>query len=316
MHLLIQELRHSMKEKKGGRNMFNRTTVESIKEHKKKKENPSAVVIKRLYHNKVAMTGLFIFIILIVISAISPWIMPYPYEKMDVANAFSPPSSIHIFGTDELGRDIFSRILYGGRASLSLSVFSIALGTGIAIILGSIAGYFGGIIDNVIMRFIDIIQAIPGMLLAIAISSALGTGFTKTVMALAVGSIPMNVRLLRASILSIRKQEYLEAATSINCSKGRIIMKYVLPNSMAPLIVSVTMGIGNTLLMAAALSYIGLGVQPPTPEWGAMLSSGRNYIRDYPHLVIFPGIIIMITVLSLNMLGDGLRDALDPKLKN
>lgn len=296
--------------------MLGNTTIKDVKEPNLKKHSSFDVVVRRLYRNKAAMIGLFFFIFLVVVSILSPWIMPYPYEQMDIANAFAGASWHHLFGTDELGRDIFSRILYGGRASLSMGVFAVALGTSIAVILGSIAGYFGKSVDNGIMRFMDVVQAIPGMILSIAISVALGTGFYKTVLALAVGSIPMNVRLLRASILNIRKQEYLEAATAVNCSTRRIIMKHVLPNSIAPLIVSVTMGIGTTILTSAALSYIGLGVQPPTPEWGAMLSAGRNYIRDYPHMVIFPGVVIMITVLALNILGDGLRDALDPKLKS
>ena len=170
--------------------------------------------------------------------------------------------------------------------------------------------------DNIIMRILDVIQAIPGMLLMIAISAVLGNGFINTCIALAFGGIAGTARLLRASILNIRNMEYLEAAESINCSKFRMIVGHILPNSFSPLIVSFTMGVANTIIMAASLSFIGLGIQPPNPEWGAMLSAGRAYIRDYPHLVLFPGLAIMITVLSLNMLGDGLRDALDPKLKN
>ena len=210
---------------------------------------------------------------------------------------------------------MLSRIIYGSRYSLSIGLLSVALGTAIGVFLGALAGYFGGWADNGIMRFLDMIQAIPGLLLAIAVSAALGPGFMNSVLALSIGVIPMSVRLLRGSILSIRTQEYLEAATSINCSTSRIITRHVLPNSFSPLLVSSTMGIGNTILAAAALSFIGLGVQPPTPEWGAMLSAGRNYIRDSPHIVIFPGIFIMLTVLALNMFGDALRDALDPKLK-
>ena len=181
--------------------------------------------------------------------------------------------------------------------------------------IGSIVGYFGGIVDTVIMRLVDILQAIPGILLAVAISACLGSGFVNTIIALSIGGIPMTVRLLRGSIMGVRKMEYLEAAQTINCSVPRLIMKHILPNSISPIIVSVTMGIGNTILMAASLSYIGLGVQPPTPEWGAMLSAARTYMRDYPHMVLFPGLAIALVVLSLNMLGDGLRDALDPKLK-
>jgi peptide/nickel transport system permease protein len=262
------------------------------------------------------MIGLVLFILVIIAAILAPLIMPYPYEKMDLLNTFSAPTASHLFGTDHLGRDILSRILYGARYSLSIGVAAVLVSVVVGAFFGAIAGYFGGAVDNVILRFVDVLQAIPGLLLAIAVSAALGPGFFNSVMALGVGGIPMHIRLLRASILGIRRQEYLEAAESINCGKARIIIRHVLPNSLSPLIVSATMGIGNTMLTAASLSFIGLGVQPPMPEWGAMLSEGRNYIRDYPHMVIVPGIFILITVLFLNMLGDGLRDALDPKLKN
>ena len=190
------------------------------------------------------------------------------------------------------------------------------LSTAIGVVLGSLVGYFGGWVDTAVMRLLDILQAIPGMLLSIAISAALGSGFGNTIIALSIGGVPMTVRLLRGSILTVRKQEYIEAAEKINCSRLRIITSHILPNSIAPLIVSVTMGIGNTILAAAGLSYIGLGVQPPTPEWGAMLSAGKSVITRYPHLCVFPGLCIMVVVLCFNMLGDGLRDAMDPKLKN
>ena len=199
---------------------------------------------------------------------------------------------------------------------MKYTIFCESHGPAIGVVLGSTVGYFGGKVDTVIMRLLDILQAIPGMLLSIAISAALGSGFGNTIIALSIGGVPMTVRLLRGSILTVRKQEYIEAAEKINCSKLRIITAHILPNAIAPLIVSVTMGIGNTILQAASLSYIGLGVQPPTPEWGAMLSAGKAVITRYPHLCIFPGLCIMVIVLSFNMLGDGLRDAMDPKLKN
>jgi peptide/nickel transport system permease protein len=281
-----------------------------------KKESQLSQIMGRLKKNKVAMFGFFLIVILILISLFSPYIMPYDYTQMDMKNMYAKPSFAHPFGCDELGRDIFSRLLYGSRASLSMGILATMLSTVIGITIGSVVGYYGGKIDNTIMRFLDILQAIPGMLLAIAISAALGTGFVNTILALSIGSIPMTVRLLRGSILTVRNQEYIEAAEKINCSKFRIITSHILPNSLAPLIVSVTMGIGNTILAAASLSYIGLGVQPPTPEWGAMLTAGKAVITRYPHLCIFPGLCIMVVVLAFNMLGDGLRDALDPKLKN
>ena len=283
---------------------------------RQRKEGQLAQVMHRLSRNRVSMTGLVVILILIVLAILSPWIMPYDYTRMDMSNMYATPSWAHPFGCDELGRDIFSRALYGARASLSLGLLATLLSTAIGVVLGSLVGYFGGWVDTAVMRLLDILQAIPGMLLSIAISAALGSGFGNTIIAHSIGGVPMTVRLLRGSILTVRKQEYIEAAEKINCSRLRIITSHILPNSIAPLIVSVTMGIGNTILAAAGLSYIGLGVQPPTPEWGAMLSAGKSVITRYPHLCVFPGLCIMVVVLCFNMLGDGLRDAMDPKLKN
>lgn len=282
---------------------------------RKKKEGQFSLVMKRLMKNKLAMAGLCITLLLFLLAILSPLIMPYEYDELNMLDRFASPSLTHLCGADEMGRDIFSRLLYGARWSLALGFLATIISTIIGMVIGSIVGYFGGTVDTVVMRLIDILQAIPGILLAIAISACLGSGFINTIIALSIGGIPMTVRLLRGSIMGVRKMEYLEAAQTINCSVPRLIVKHILPNSISPIIVSVTMGIGNTILMAASLSYIGLGVQPPTPEWGAMLSAGRTYMRDYPHMVLFPGIAIALVVLSLNMLGDGLRDAMDPKLK-
>lgn len=282
---------------------------------RKKKESQFSLVMKRLAKNRLAMAGLCITLLLFLLALLSPVIMPYAYDELNMIERFAKPSLRHLCGADEMGRDIFSRLLYGARWSLALGFLATIISTAIGMVIGSIVGYFGGTVDTVVMRFIDILQAIPGILLAIAISACLGSGFANTIIALSIGGIPMTVRLLRGSIMGVRKMEYLEAAQTINCSVPRLIVRHILPNSISPIIVSVTMGIGNTILMAASLSYIGLGVQPPTPEWGAMLSAGRTYMRDYPHMVLFPGIAIALVVLSLNMLGDGLRDAMDPKLK-
>lgn len=283
---------------------------------KKRKESANSAAIKRLRKNKTAMFGLALFIILALSAIFAPLLSPYGYAALDMKNAFQGPSAAHWFGTDDLGRDIFTRILYGGRYSLSIGIISVAFALLVGVVIGTIAGYFGGMVDNLIMRFLDIFQSIPGLILTIAISAALGSGFDKTILALSISRVPGFARVLRASIMRVRDQEYLEAAESIRCSKFRIIMKYVLPNSWAPLIVEATMGVANTVLTAASLSYIGLGVQPPTPEWGAMLSGAKGYIRDYSYMLTFPGLFIALTVLCLNMLGDGLRDALDPRLKN
>lgn len=283
---------------------------------KEKRESAGKAAVKRLRKNKMAMFGLLIFILLTLSAIFAPFLSPYGYAALDMKHAFQGPSAAHWFGTDDLGRDIFTRILYGGRYSLSIGIISVGFALVIGVVIGTIAGYFGGMVDNLIMRFLDIFQSIPGLILTIAISAALGSGFDKTILALSISRVPGFARVLRASIMRVRDQEYLEAAESIRCGKFRIIMKYVLPNSWAPLIVEATMGVANTVLTAASLSYIGLGVQPPTPEWGAMLSGAKGYIRDYSYMLTFPGLFIALTVLCLNMLGDGLRDALDPRLKN
>ena len=283
---------------------------------KKRRNSQFWLTLGRLKRNHLAMVGLVIIVVMIILALLAPYISPYPYEAADFKNRYATPSAEHWFGTDELGRDIFSRLLYGSRYSLRIGLISVAISAIGGIFFGALAGYFGGAVDNIIMRLLDVLQTMPGIVLAIAISAALGPGLTNSVIALSISSIPGYARMTRASILNVRKMEYLEAATSINCSNARIIWKHVLPNALSPLIVQATMGIAGAIMGAAMLSFIGLGVQPPTPEWGAMLSAGRNYLRDYPHLCIFPGVMIMMAVLSLNMLGDGLRDALDPKLKD
>lgn len=281
----------------------------------KKKQGTLQQVFRRLIKNKAAMLGLIIFAIEVGMAVIAPLIIPYDYAKVSVSERYMNPCMAHIFGTDSMGRDLFSRIIYGTRYSLIIGLGATALGTLGGMVIGSIAGYFGGKTDNLTMRFLDIIQAIPGMLLTIVLAAVLGNGLGVTIIALSVGIITGSARLFRASILNIRTSEYIEAAQSINCSKLRIIISHIVPNALSPMIVSATMCMADSIVSAAALSFLGLGVQSPTPEWGALLADGRGTMQLYPYLVIFPGIAIMITVFSLNMLGDGLRDALDPKMK-
>lgn len=287
-----------------------------LKKDTTKKKGNFYLTMHQLKKNKVAMVGFIIFILEILLAIFAPLIMPYGYAEADYMSLHQGPSLQHWFGTDDMGYDILSRLLYGARFSLTMGVISTLGATFFGMCIGAVAGYFGGRTDNIIMRVLDIIQSIPPMLLTIALAAVLGTGVDKTILALAFAGIPTYARLLRASMLNIRNLEYIEASQSINCSKIRIIVSHLIPNSMSPLIVSFTMNVANTIIMAASLSFIGLGVQPPFPEWGAMLAGGRAWIMECPHIVIFPGLAIMITVLSLNMLGDGLRDALDPKLKN
>ena len=272
-------------------------------------------IMKQMKKNKMAMLGLIIFLIELILLVLAPVIIPYDYTAMDIMAIQQGPSAQHWFGTDELGRDIFSRILYGGRYSVTMGLISVAISTTVGMSIGAIAGYFGGQVDNVIMRVLDVIQSLPAMLLTIVISAALGSGYFNTILALSVNGLPASARMLRAQMMKVRDSEYIEAAVSINCSRFRIITSHLITKSLSANIVQATMAVANMIVMAASLSFIGLGVQPPTPEWGAMLSGARQFIRQCPHMVIAPGLAIAITILALNLLGDGLRDALDPKLK-
>ncbi|MDO4343439.1 MAG: ABC transporter permease [Eubacteriales bacterium] len=272
--------------------------------------------LKRLEKGVNARIGTIILIVLVFCCVFAPLVAPYGQNDMDLTAMCQGPSLKHLCGTDNLGRDIFSRLLYGGRFSLALGLASSVFGMVLSVILGSIAGYFGGKVENIIMRLMDIWASLPGILLCILISTAFGAGFFNTILALSVSTLPGGVRTTRAQILKERSMEYLEAAESINCSKVKIMFGHLLPNVFSPMLVGCTMGIGNNIMMAATLSYIGLGVQPPTPEWGAMLADARSYILVYPHMIIWPGIFIALTVFAINLLGDALRDALDPKLRS
>ena len=240
---------------------------------------------------------------------------PYGYDDQDISRMLLPPCREFPLGTDNFGRDILSRMMYGARISLTCALFATAIAAAIGGTMGLIAGFYGGKLDNVIMRLVDIIGAVPNILLAIAIAATLGGGMGSMYFALSVGGIGGFARMTRATVLSEREKEYIEAARSNNASNIRILFKYILPNVSAPLIVGITMSLAAGILGASTLSYIGLGAQPPTPEWGALLSDARNYMMSYPYMIIFPGIFIAITVLAANLVGDGLRDALDPKLR-
>lgn len=273
-------------------------------------------VLKTLSRNKMAIFGLIILLLLLIMGILADFIAPYDYAKQDLANAFQHPNAKHLFGTDEFGRDIFSRIIYGARTSLLVGFVSVGIAVVAGGALGAVAGYYGKRIDNFIMRLMDVLLAIPQTLLAIAIVAALGTGLTNLMIAVGISAVPTYARIVRASVLTIREEEYIEAAKASGTTNVRIIVRHILPNCIAPVIVQVTLGMAGAILTAAGMSFIGLGIQPPNAEWGNMLSTGRDYIRGYSYMTMFPGLAIVITVLSLNLLGDGLRDALDPKLRN
>lgn len=283
---------------------------------KKKNQSQAAQIFRRVIRRPSVKFSIAILIVLALACICAPLLTPYSYETMAIAERFQGPSTKHLLGTDDMGRDILTRLLYGGRYSLRIGIEAVAASMVIGVAIGALAGYFGGLADNIIMRVIDILQSIPGLLFNIIIAATLGNGFSNTVIALAFTSIWPYVRMMRAQVLSVRKMEYLEAASEINAGTGRIIVKHLIPNCLSPIIVQATMGVGQAILIAAGLSFIGLGIQPPEPEWGAMLSAGRAYVRDYSYMVIFPGLFIGVTVLALNLIGDALRDALDPKLKS
>lgn len=272
-------------------------------------------VWRRLRKNRMAMFGLCVLILLVFLAIFADVVAPYGYDDQNYSQMLELPSWQHIMGTDNYGRDIFSRIVYGTRISLLIGFISLAISTVVGSILGACAGYFGGASDTIIMRGSDILMAIPRTVLAIAIATTLGPGLVNAMIAVAIGTIPSFTRVVRASTLTVKDQEYVEAARAIGASNFHIIKKYVFPNVLAPIIVQATLGVGTAILLAASLSFLGIGISPPTPEWGSMLSAARSYMRDYWHMVLFPGLAIMITVLALNLFGDGLRDALDPKLK-
>ena len=282
---------------------------------KLKKQSQAREVWRRLRKNKLAMVGLIVAVLLILSAIFAPWLTPYEYDKQNLRDAFYWPCAKYPLGSDNFGRDILTRVIWGGRTSLLISLCSVAIGLIVGGLLGSVAAFYSGKTDNIIMRLLDILMSIPPLLLAVAISAALGSGMFNCAIAIGVASIPLFARVVRASALSIRNQEYIEAATSCGVGNFKIIIKHILPNSLGPILVQSTLRIGESILQISSLSFIGLGVQPPIPEWGNMLAFGREYIRDFWPMVVFPGLAIMITLIAFNVLGDGLRDALDPRLK-
>ncbi len=286
------------------------------KREEEKKYSFTKDTMKRLARNKLAVVGMVILSVLILGAVFAPLIAPYDYAEQNILEAYMSPCRDHLFGTDEFGRDIFSRILLGARLSLVIGFIAVAIAIVFGGMLGAIAGYFQGAVDNIIMRFVDILMSIPQLLLAIAITATLGSSLLNLMIAVGIAAVPGYSRIVRASVLSVRDQEFVEAARAVGTSDFKIIMKHILPNCLAPIIVKATLDVAICILSAAGMSFIGIGLQPPSPEWGAMLSDARYYIRDYSYMALFPGLCIALTIFSLNVLGDGLRDALDPKLRD
>ena len=282
----------------------------------KKRRSKFGEIVHRLTKNRAATISVFVIIIIILVAIFAQYIAPYDYAEQDYSLSFAKPSKEHLLGCDQLGRDILSRLIYGTRQSLQLGVLATGIAAVIGIILGAIAGYYGGWVDTLIMRLMDIYQSIPMFLLCVTLAAVMGPSLRNAVLAIGISMVPMPTRLTRASILTVRNQEYIEAARIINAKPLRVILSHILPNAIAPVIVSITMTIGMNILSGACLSFIGLGAQPPIPEWGAMVADARTIMRDHSTLALYPGLCIMITVLAFNLLGDGLRDALDPRLKN
>jgi len=274
------------------------------------------LVMFRFRKNKLAMFGVFLLFLVFLTVLLAPVLSSYEsITKMHMSDRFTFPNAVYIFGTDEFGRDLFARVLYGGRISLLCSFAIIGIAFVIGALIGGVAGYFGGKVDTILMRFVDMLMAVPSALLAMAIITALGNGVWKLVVALAISQIARFARIVRSSVLTLRNVEFIEAAKCYGCSSLRIILKHILPNGIGPIIVSATLCLGQTILSISSMGYLGLGVASPTPEWGTIISENKINIQAYPYLGIIPGVCICLTVMAVNFIGDGLRDAFDPRTK-
>ncbi len=284
---------------------------------KSKKNSQVKEVWRRFRKNKAAMIGLVLVVLILLVSVFADGIVPYEKTVTQVgADRLQGPSAAHPFGTDQLGRDLFARIVHGSRYSLLIGISTSLLSLVIGCLLGAACGYFGGAFDNTVMRLLDVFNSVPPVLLSLAVVAALGPNLRNLLIAITLSCVPGTVRLIRSVVLTVVDQDFIDAARSYGASDLRIMLKYVLPNALGPIIVHTTMGIAGMILSAAGLSFIGMGVQPPAPEWGALLSDARTHMFRAPYLLYFPGCAILLAALSFNLVGDGLRDALDPKLRN
>lgn len=270
-------------------------------------------VARQLSRNRGAIIGLVLLSIEVIGAIAAPWVAPYDPLQQSVTEALQAPSARHWFGTDDVGRDILSRVIHGARLSLRVGLVSVSISAIMGTVLGIAAGFYRGWFESVVMALVDVLLAFPGILLALTIIAILGPGLFNVMIAVGIGSIPTYIRVARASTLSVKEREYVNSARVVGCSNARIMFRYILPNVLPPLIVLMTLGVGGAILTASGLSFLGLGAQPPMAEWGSMLTAGRTYLRQSWWFAVFPGLAIMLTVLSINLLGDGLRDALDPK---
>jgi peptide/nickel transport system permease protein len=270
---------------------------------------------RRLRRNRAAIVGAVVVALFVFVALLAPVLVPFNPIQGDLKDRLQSPSLTHWLGTDELGRDIFSRILFGARISLQIQIVAVLLALVIGVLFGSVGGYLGGHVDNIIMRAMDVLLAFPSIFLALAIIAALGTGLFNLMLAAGIASVPQFARIVRASVLSLKEREFVEAARALGGGSNRIMFRHLLPNCLAPIIVQSTLRMATVLLTASGLSFLGLGVQPPTPEWGAMLSNARSYLIVAPHVATIPGLAIMVVVVGFNLFGDGLRDTLDPRLR-
>jgi peptide/nickel transport system permease protein len=273
-------------------------------------------VWRRLKRNRAATVGGMIVVLFVIIALLAPFISPYPPNEGDLAKRLNPPTREHLLGTDALGRDLLSRVIYGARISLQIQVVAVMIALVVGTFLGMVGGYYGGKLDHLIMRLMDILLAFPGIFLAISIIAVLGTGLTNLMLAAGIYSVPQFARIIRGSVLTLKEKEFIEAARAVGENDFNILFRYLLPNSIAPIIIQTTLRMATVLLTASGLSFLGLGVQPPTPEWGAMLSNARAYLITAPHVATVPGLAIMLVVMGFNLFGDGLRDSLDPRLRD
>ncbi len=289
---------------------------EAVEAPTRRLRSPGRDALRRFLRNRSAVVGLVIAAIFVVLAAAGPWIVPYGMDAQSLPNRLKPPSEAHWFGTDDLGRDIFTRVILGAQISLKVGVLAVLLALAVGSTVGLLAGYTGGWADNAFMRFMDVVLAFPSTLLAIGIVAMRGPSLDMVMVAIGVVTIPHYARLSRSMALTLKEREYVTAARCLGASSPRIISRHILPNALSPLIVQATLGIATAIVEAAGLGFLGLGAQPPAPEWGLMLTSSRAFITNAPWAMIFPGVAIMVTTLAFNLLGDGVRDALDPHLKD